>query len=168
MGARERWEPDRILGLVKENSTLPAVQGVARSARKVKAWLETVVTKDLVWDRWARGHSGLAVMSPLLLSLVPGVWESLAVSQPLLQPLLSRPRADPPSLPGASHGERRRRGGGKTRGEGVAEGDYSERSALPPPLALSVKASSSLAGYKSVLRRQGVINNQLGGSLRLL
>lgn len=87
MGARERWEPDRILGLVKENSTLPAVQGVACSARKVKI----LVTKDLVWDRWARGHSGLAVMSPLLLSLVPGVWESLAVSQPLLQPLLSRP-----------------------------------------------------------------------------
>lgn len=164
MGARERWEPDRILGLVKENSTLPAVQGVACSARKVKI----LVTKDLVWDRWARGHSGLAVMSPLLLSLVPGVWESLAVSQPLLQPLLSRPRADPPSLPGASHGERRRRGGGRTRGEGGAEGDYSERSALPPPLALSVKAPSSLAGYKSVLRRQGVINNQLGGSLRLL
>lgn len=42
VGARERWEPDRILGLVKENSTLPAVQGVARSARKVKAWPETV------------------------------------------------------------------------------------------------------------------------------
>lgn len=59
VGARERWEPDRILGLVKENSTLPAAQGVARSVRKVKAWPGTVVTKDLVWDRWARGHSGL-------------------------------------------------------------------------------------------------------------
>lgn len=59
------------------------------------------------------GPAGPEARRPLLLSLVPGVRASLAAPPPLLRPLLSSPRAEPPSQPGASHGERRR----KRRGE---------------------------------------------------
>ena len=52
---------------------------------------------------------------------------------------------------------------------GRTQGERSERPERPRPLSSRGEGSSSRAGYnKSVLRRQGVINNQLGGSLRLL
>lgn len=68
-------------------------------------------------------------------------------------------------------GREEKTGGGRNdqEGEGGVEGDCSERSARPRPSRSRDEGSSSPAGYnKSVLRRQGVINNQLGGSLRLL
>lgn len=109
-------------------------------------------------------------------SLVPSclVWspEYKSLDAPLAQllPLLSSPQAVPSSLPRASHGERRRKGGWKGQGgEGGAQGDRSNRPKRPRPLSSGDEGSSSWARYnKSVLRRQGVINNQLGGSLRLL
>ena len=72
-----------------------------------------------------------------------------------------------PELPTGRGGGR---GGWKGQGgEGGAQGDRSNRPKRPRPLSSGDGGSSSWARYnKSVLRRQGVINNQLGGSLRLL
>lgn len=93
------------------------------SARKVKPWPGPLVTADLAWDRWAREEAlrARSHVSPLALSSPWSIGEPRCVAA-LLQPLLSRPRAETPSLPGASHGERRRRGRRKDRRGGRSRG----------------------------------------------
>lgn len=128
------------------------------------------IRPGLVGERQAGRAQGQASLLP---SRVPGVRGSLPTPPPLLRPLLSSPGAEPPSQPGASHGERRRkrRGGAERKGQGGAGGakrDNSKPPARPRPLSSGDEGSSSPAGYNKSVRRQGVINNQLGGSLRLL
>lgn len=118
---------DRVLRLVKENSKALAALRAARRARKEKARPGTHSDGGSCLGRVGMGNRGTAIR-PLVHSLVLGVKASLAAHHPLLQHLHpphpgSGLQAESPSLPGASHAERRRRGrrrkdrrGGRSRG----------------------------------------------------
>lgn len=127
-GTKDRWGSDRIQGLVKEKKkkrqSAPAALGVARRARKVKAWPGTHSGSGSCLGMETCGVSN---HKPPLIQFSPGSKDKPRYAASLLQhptppPPRTRPRAELPSLPGASHGERRRRGRRKDRRGGRSRG----------------------------------------------